>query len=145
MRKKILLLVSGILLSGCQSANTGSKNTVPPSLQQAKTEVAPMSLASSAAIQSCPQELIVLEKIAPKSYKRKSGELNNALAQASLYLSVKESVNPNTVEIMDSAYKYKISKICNEIQSELANALISNVENVAQPPDAPLFSANAHP
>ncbi|MFJ3264877.1 hypothetical protein ACIP8G_00155 [Serratia liquefaciens] len=145
MRKTILLLVSGILLSGCQSTDTGSKNTPHPSIHPTKTEAAPMSLASSTAIQSCPQELTALEKIAPKSYQRKSGELNNALAQASLYLSVKESVNPNTVEIMDSAYKYKISKICSEIQSELASALISNVENVAQPLDAPLFSASAQP
>lgn len=145
MRKTILLLVSGILLSGCQSTNSGSKNTPSPSNPSTKTEVTPMSLASSAAIQSCPQELSALEKIAPKSYQQKSGELNSALTQASLYLSVKNSVNPNTAEIMDSAYKYKISKICNEIQTELANALISNVENIAQPISPPIFSANTQP
>lgn len=144
MKKTVLLLVAGVLLSGCQNTGTGSKNAQSPvinpmSATQPGSDA--MSLASDSAIHSCSKELSALQKIAPTTYQRKNAELNNTLAQARLYLSVKESVSPNTAEIMDSAYKFKISKICNDIQSALTHALIDNAENEAQPDNGTVFSA----
>ncbi|WP_439070473.1 hypothetical protein ACSJL3_005169 (plasmid) [Serratia nevei] len=125
MRKLLIPLISSLLFTGCQTSHPTMKKeqslTIKPISPQSTQ---PMSLASEAASQSCAKELFALHQVNPALSNLNAAKLNQTLKQAEIYLKIRDNIDKNTAVIMDSAYKYKISKQCNEIKNALTNTLI---------------------
>lgn len=132
MKKIITLLALSWLLSGCQNMNENHEE------RPTSSEEAPVIDVS--VVTACTQELSALQKVSPTVYKARSTELGNVQAQEQLYMKVRNNIGKNSVSIMDAAYRYKISRICNDIQHDLTTELVDKVEKAYQPATKKIFS-----
>jgi PBP1b-binding outer membrane lipoprotein LpoB len=129
MKKTIAVVAVCLLLAGCQNAGNRSKATASESANlQAKAEPNSLGSSNDAIMYSCMKELNALQQLNPALYQTKGVELNRIVTQAKLYMKVRESVSSNTTLIMDSAYQFRIAKACNDIRTDLTNALVDRVE-----------------
>ncbi|WP_312980176.1 hypothetical protein [Atlantibacter sp.] len=88
------------------------------------------SSSSNGAATVCQRELAALSKINPAKYAAQKVVFDNLLKSASVYSTVRNDVNPDTKDIMDTLYKYKTQKICNDIEQAINDSLIARGENV---------------
>ncbi|MER5005729.1 hypothetical protein [Atlantibacter hermannii] len=78
----------------------------------------------------CQHELAALAKINPAKYASQKALFDNLLKSASVYSSVREDVNPETKDIMDTLYKYKTQRLCGDIQKAVHESLIARGESL---------------
>ncbi|MBB3324125.1 MULTISPECIES: hypothetical protein [unclassified Atlantibacter] len=96
----------------------------------AESETYRESSSSTGTATVCQRELAALSKINPAKYATQKGVFDNLLKSVSVYSTVRDDVNPGTKDIMDTLYKYKTQKICNDIQQAINESLIARGENV---------------
>lgn len=101
-----------------------------PSTTHSESDAYRESSASNGTATICQRELAALSKINPAKYAAQKGVFENLLRSASVYSTVRDDVNPGTKDIMDTLYKYKTQKICNDIQQAINESLIARGENV---------------
>lgn len=149
MMKSMLRLsfVGCLMISGCQSHNANVPKTsgiapamqtmsVPqPSAQLAETkpanaDVSENSASSQGAATLCQQQLAALAKINPAQYATQREAFDSLLKSVSTYSSVRNDVNAQTKDIMDTLYKFKTQKVCNDIQQAIQESLISRGETL---------------
>lgn len=147
----ILSLAGGVAISGCQSNASEAPATMSGGVSQTslnqnassplpsaklmpatpeldENEGANTALQGSATV--CQYELVALSKINPEKYATQKAKFESLLKSASVYSSVRDDINLQTKDIMDSLYKYKTQKICNEIEHDIHDSLISRGEGV---------------
>lgn len=135
-------------LSGCQSHEPETVSNVTPAPQQhsnstplSSAQIAPAEASltdpaintdtpSSGTATVCQHELAALSKINPAKYAAQKAIFDNLLKSASLYSTVREDVNAQTKDTMDTLYKYKTQKICNDIEQAIHESLVSRGESV---------------
>lgn len=139
MKLAVFLIASTFLVTGCQANAVADSPLVDN--QAGQPIVSPESNQSSVSsqnvqsfggggtvLQSCLRELDALKRIHQKRYQAKSGDLNRVLTQAKSYMELRESLNVDTVSIMDAAYQFKISRTCNSVRTELTRTLLERLE-----------------
>ncbi len=138
-------LAALFLLTGCHS-NKGNlaqaspeasspAQLVPAPSEEALSPNAPSTLENEDASAKgsatiCQHELAALAKINPAKYATQKVVFDNLLKSASVYSMVRSDVNADTKDIMDTLYKYKTQKICNDIEQAIHDSLIARGENV---------------
>ncbi|WP_312311644.1 hypothetical protein [Atlantibacter sp.] len=146
MKRAVSLSLAGIfLLTGCHNnkgaldhvnpEKTSTVQGVPAPSEQTLAPSAPSSLESEDASATgsatiCQHELAALAKINPAKYATQKVVFDNLLKSASVYSMVRSDVNADTKDIMDTLYKYKTQKICNDIEQAIHDSLIARGENV---------------
>ncbi|WP_143047594.1 hypothetical protein [Thorsellia anophelis] len=133
-----LILIALISLAGCQAIATPQdefveNETDAPVMSNAvaTNQSSPASpIAGGGVLQTCLRELEALKRVHQKRYQAKSGDLNRVLTQAKSYMELRESLNGDTVAIMDAAYQFKISRTCNSVRTELTRTLLERLESL---------------
>lgn len=125
MKKRIgqvfLVLLTGILLGGCES-----RTTVRP-LQQT-TGIKPVSssgdrLDDVEKMERCRRELEALKRIDSAVYSKRKAEFDKLVSGASLYNGVRSEVGNYTQSAVDALYRFRSDKLCADIASEVLNGL----------------------
>ncbi|MFC0225510.1 hypothetical protein [Serratia aquatilis] len=144
MNKAIAIAALCVLLAGCQNANDSAKTKPAPAATKNQAVVQPVPAATpnpviaqpaqpmisadtDAVMVTCMRELNALQQVNSKLYQSRSTELNNILAEAKLYMRVRDNVSPDIHQIMDAAYQFRITKTCNLIRTDLTRALVERV------------------
>lgn len=141
LRQFALLMVALVSLVGCQAiatpqdeiANNEASAPVVNNTANNTQVVMPQSssaIAGGGVLQTCLRELDALKRVHQKRYQAKSGDLNRVLTQAKSYMELRESLNGDTVAIMDAAYQFKISRTCNSVRTELTRTLLERLESL---------------
>ncbi|GCP46326.1 hypothetical protein HmCmsJML095_03443 [Escherichia coli] len=121
MKKQInmvfLVLLAGILLSGCES-----KTTVRP-LQQT-TGIKPVNssgdrLDDVEKMERCRRELEALKRIDSAVYNKRKAEFDRLVSGASLYNGVRSEVGNYTQSAVDALYRFRSDKLCADIASDV--------------------------
>ncbi|WP_248424039.1 hypothetical protein [Escherichia coli] len=121
MKKQIslifLVLLAGILLSGCES-----KTTVRP-LQQT-TGIKPVSssgdrLDDVEKMERCRRELEALKRIDSAVYSKRKAEFDKLVSGAQLYNGVRSEVGNYTQSAVDALYRFRSDKLCADIASDV--------------------------
>lgn len=121
MKKQInlvfLVLLAGILLSGCES-----KTTVRP-LQQT-TGIKPVNssgdrLDDVEKMERCRRELEALKRIDSAVYSKRKAEFDKLVSGASLYNGVRSEVGNYTQSAVDALYRFRSDKLCADIASDV--------------------------
>jgi len=133
MKKTIAIAALCVLLAGCQTAKTkpataaGVPAPTPPSATVTQPVQPMASVGTDDIMYTCMKELNALQQVSPRLYQTRSVELNDILAQAKLYMRIRDNVSIDIHQIMDAAYQFRIAKTCNRISTDLTNALIERV------------------
>ncbi|WP_024913613.1 hypothetical protein [Chania multitudinisentens] len=134
MKKTIAVTALCVLLAGCQNTKARPPiKTAPvvapsPTVTQPVKPAQPMiSTGTEEVMYSCMKELNALQQVNSAVYQTRSAELNHIVSEAKLYMRVRGDVSTDIHQIMDAAYKFRISKTCNQIRNDLTNALIERV------------------
>lgn len=126
MKKTIAIATLCVLLAGCQ--NTNNRATTKIAAAPGSAAAQPMAAVGiDTVMYSCVKELNALQRVNAELYQTHSTELDHIVAQAKLYIRVRDNVNTDTQRIIDAAYQFRIAKKCNHIRSDLTNALVERV------------------
>lgn len=130
MKKAIAIAALCLLVAGCQSEDSSTTAVVRsvvtpnPVIQPAPTIA---TTNAGVAKNSCTKELNALRRVDFEGYQNRSTQLNHLMTEADIYMQLREKVSPEIHQIMDAAYQFRISKTCNQIRTDLTNALIQRV------------------
>ncbi|MFZ1871752.1 hypothetical protein [Serratia sp. D1N4] len=133
MKKTIAVAAVCVLMAGCQNMNQRPKaNTAPVATPRPAAVTQPVaqpviSESTETLVGSCMKELNALQQVNQAMYQTRSIELNHILSEAKLYMRVRDNVSTDIHQIMDAAYKFRISKTCNQIRTDLTKALVQRV------------------
>jgi hypothetical protein len=135
MKKTIAIAALCVLLAGCQTAKTKpataagvpAPTPVTPSATVTQPAQPMASVGTDDIMYPCMKELNALQQVSPRLYQTRSVELNDIVAQAKLYMRIRDNVSTDIHQIMDAAYQFRIAKTCNRISTDLTNALIERV------------------
>ncbi|MBE4994533.1 hypothetical protein INF73_21910 [Enterobacter cloacae complex sp. P6RS] len=127
----MLILAFTTLISGCHNINT----TTPPKktgfnpspiVYSAPVKERPIKQAavSSQAI-TCQRELSSLSGINASDYAGKRAAFESLVRSANAYKEVREQMSPDMRDSMDSFYKFKMLRLCNQIEMSLQQGLIA--------------------
>lgn len=132
MKKVIGLLFASGLLSACQLNRDGAVGSEKGSLY--------MPGAAGPELTVCTQELDALRQVSVPAWQIRNTELSSILTQEKVYRNVRDNISKGSVTIMDAAYTYKISRVCNDISNDLTHELVEKVEKAYQPRSNPPFT-----
>ncbi|WP_407435586.1 hypothetical protein [Lelliottia sp.] len=82
----------------------------------------PVEMASDSSVTNCQRELTALSKINGRLYVQKKAALDDLLASASVYASVRGDIASQTKDTMDALFKYRTQKLCSDIQQNSATS-----------------------
>lgn len=132
MKKVIGLLIASGLLSACQLNRDGAVGSEKGSLY--------MPDAARPELTVCTQELHALHQVSVPAWQIRNTELSSILTQEKVYRNVRDNISKGSVTIMDAAYTYKISRVCNDISNDLTHELVEKVEKAYQLRSNPPFT-----
>lgn len=114
-----------LLLTGCQtSPNTAKKQTAEPQGQNAT-----QAEREAARLQQCQKELEALRTVHPTQftgYKQAFDRLMNGAAQ---YSGLRTRVNAQTQDTVDALYRYRVNKLCAQINQAVLLGLAEHGES----------------
>ena len=142
-----LAMAGALFLSGCQSSGYGAQSADDaPALTQPEAQSASLPApqiasatpnenrvennTSDGAATQCQRELLALSKVNPAAYAEKKQAFDTLLRNASVYSAVRDDINAQTKDTLDSLYKYKTQKLCSDIEQAIQQGLISRGEGV---------------
>lgn len=119
-------LVFALVLAGCQAPSTPVKKTAAPQEQdptQAERE--------AARLQQCQKELEALRTVQPKQFSVYKQEFDRLMNGAAQYSGLRPRVNADTQDTVDALYRYRVNKLCAQIDQAVLLGLAERGE-VAQ-------------
>jgi hypothetical protein len=135
--KKAWLLMVCIALAGCvNKPQSAPKSLVTPAqapapvTQQAQVVTNDNTIKSGAltANETCVKSLRALQTYSPKSWNKYSVAMDELNSKNSLFLSVKNDLNPQLNDLVINAYVSKMKTLCYRIESTLGQAMIAQVD-----------------
>lgn len=120
-----LVAAAIIVLTGCESKLQKTNNTKivnDPNVQQMKRE--------SEKLEQCRRELGALQTINSELYKKQKSEFDHLMGSAVQYAGVRARINDDTQTTVDALYRYRVSRLCAQIDQSVLNNLVENVEPV---------------
>ncbi|MDR0806195.1 MAG: hypothetical protein LBN41_05525 [Enterobacteriaceae bacterium] len=122
MKRTLMLVALSIALvsaSGC--ANLGNNKT-----QQVNAANAQASY--NQRFQGCMTRLETLKKLDINSYSDSKIMMADTMDTATKYLSMRSTLSPDMVNLMDSVYQAKLSRACQQIDSQIFTLLLQQAD-----------------
>lgn len=119
-------LVFTLVLAGCQAPAKSVKKSAVPQEQgptQAERE--------AARLQQCQKELEALRAVQPKQFSVYKQEFDRLMNGAAQYSGLRTRVNADTQDTVDALYRYRVNKLCAQIDQAVLLGLAERGE-VAQ-------------
>lgn len=118
-------VIFALLLTGCQkSPNPVKKQTAEPQVQsptQAELE--------AARLQQCQKELEALRTVQPKQFTGYKQEFDRLMNGAAQYSGLRTRVNAETQDTVDALYRYRVNKLCAQINQAVLLGLAERGES----------------
>lgn len=124
MKKTLMLVTLGIALAstgGC--ANLEKKRTQ----QSSGTET---QVSHNLRFDGCMTRLETLRKLDITSYNDNKMIMQDKMAEATKYLSMRSTLSPDMVSVMDSVYQAKLARACQQIDSQIFTLLLQQADRI---------------
>lgn len=72
----------------------------------------------------CQHDLVALSRINPSAYQPKKVVFESLLASATAYKEIRTGINQQSRDTLDSFYRFKMNRLCSEIDTALQQGLI---------------------
>lgn len=135
--KKAWLLMVCIALAGCvNKQQSAPKSLVTPAaapVAQETQAVASNDTVKSSSLtanETCVRSLNALRAYSPKTWEKYSIAMADLNKKNSLFLSVKNDLNPDLNDLVVSAYESKMKTLCYRIESTLGQSMIAQVDSL---------------
>ena len=133
--KKAWLLMVCISLAGCVNKQQNAPKslvTPAPVAQQPQALTNEDTVKSSAltANETCVRSLNALQAYSPKTWEKYSIAMADLNKKNSLFLSVKNDLNPQLNDLVVNAYESKMKTLCYRIESTLGQSMIAQVDSL---------------
>lgn len=136
MKKTVFLMIC-VALAGCASKTQNApKSLVTPTAPPAPVaQPAPVmtntntnSTNNLTANENCIRGLNALRAYNPKSWDKYSAAMTELNRKNSLFISVKDDLNPQLNDLVMNAYASRMKTLCYRIESTLGQAMVSQVD-----------------
>lgn len=130
MRAGILtvVLIGGV---ACQAAKTSKAGQPHAAAEQsAPSEDALRKQREAERLQQCQQELGALRTVNEKQFQHYKQAFDSLMSGASLYAGLRTKVNGETQETVDALYRYKVNRLCAEVNQAVLTGLADRGEQV---------------
>lgn len=124
MKKTLMLATLGIALAstgGC--ANLEKKRTQ----QSSATDT---QVSYNLRFDGCMTRLETLRKLDITSYNDNKMMMQDKMAEATKYLSMRSTLSPDMVSVMDSVYQAKLARACQQIDSQIFTLLLQQADRI---------------
>lgn len=128
--KKTWLMMLCLSLAGCAGKSENAPVSLVTPQQTAPVKAEPRAETSLTANETCVKELAALRIYNRKAWNRNSDEMKTLTGQTSLFISVKEGVDPGISNIVANTYSSRMQTLCYRIQSTLGQAMVSQSERL---------------
>ncbi|HEI8868122.1 hypothetical protein [Serratia sp. AKBS12] len=122
-----------VLLASVACQNAKTSKPVPPSAenrQQQPSEDALRKQREAERLQLCQQELGALRAIDQQQHQQLKQGFDHLMSGASLYAGVRTKVNGDTQEMVDALYRYKVNRLCAQVDQAVLAGLADRAEQV---------------
>lgn len=119
--KKILIIGTTLLLTGCVAHKAESNRDVDPSYSTIRNS-------SSGRIQECTQELTALKEFNPSAYEKYQSEYESISQNTKKYIGVKKSVSDDINYLVMPKYQFSIRNLCFKIRHDLSESIVNQVK-----------------
>ncbi|MFS7243193.1 hypothetical protein AB6849_23090 [Serratia proteamaculans] len=135
LRRGLLMLVAGLLLTGCAS-EPGARLRAPEGITTAAvpmkvTTIIPDSAPSAGKdnkITQCNNELTALKAVNAAHYARYRSEMDHLVATGRRYMDVKAGISNDINDIMAPRYQYGMASLCWRIRNALSQSLMAQAD-----------------
>ncbi|EPZ8357868.1 hypothetical protein ACXWYY_003411 [Enterobacter hormaechei] len=114
MKKHYLVTVCVVVFAAGCNQKTKTYSAVKP--QEVKT--------STTDIRECERELTALREVDNQKFLELEKEFERMMSGSANYASVRNTINVNTQDTIDSLYHYQAAKVCNDIRVAMLAGLI---------------------
>ncbi|EFE96861.1 hypothetical protein [Serratia odorifera] len=129
VRASVICLV--LLASvACQNGKTSKSVRPNAENQQQPSEDALRKQREAERLQLCQQELGALRAINQQQHQQLKQGFDHLMSGASLYAGVRTKVNGDTQEMVDALYRYKVNRLCAEVDQAVLAGLADRAEQV---------------
>ncbi|CAI2021229.1 Uncharacterised protein [Serratia proteamaculans] len=123
----MLFTCSTLTLSGC----TGVKRPAPAAKPIAVDDSDKRQAEKEAGrLAQCQKELDALKGINPEQHKSYRQEFDHLMRGAAQYAGVRTQVNSTTQDTVDALYRYKVSRLCANIEQATLSGLAERGERL---------------
>ena len=122
---KVGTLLSVLLLAGCQTG----QNTVNEPLSEQQTQVRSKAELEAARLLQCQKELEVLRTVQPKQFTDYKQDFDRLMHGAAQYSRLRTGVNTETQDTVDALYRYRVNKLCAQIDQAVLLGLAGSGES----------------
>ncbi|MBH1931198.1 hypothetical protein I5U13_16215 [Serratia rubidaea] len=115
-----------LLLAGCQSAHRTTKKPLPDQQMQnpAQAEL------EAARLQQCQKMLSALRTVQPKQFSNYKQNFDRLMSGAAQYSGLRSRVSVETQDTVDALYRYRVNKLCAQIDQAVFLGLTARGESV---------------
>lgn len=114
MKNYYLVAVFVVLLTAGCSQKTKTYSAVKQ--EEVKT--------STTDIRECERELTALREVDSEKFLILENEFERMMSGSANYANVRNAINVNTQDTIDSLYHYQVAKVCNDIRMAMLAGLI---------------------
>ncbi|MEE4411546.1 MULTISPECIES: hypothetical protein [Serratia] len=121
------LLIGTLVLSGCENGRR-------PILAAKKSPEATVEITQAQReadrLQHCQKELDALQGIDAAGYRKYKQEFDRLMSGAAQYAALRTQVNGDTQETVDALYRYKVSRLCADVNQAVMTGLADRGERL---------------
>ncbi|KYQ98865.1 hypothetical protein AWY96_10205 [Serratia plymuthica] len=119
------VLAFALILTGCQTAQKTAKKPLP----EQKTQTPTQAELEAARLQQCQKELEALRTVQPKQFTGYKQEFDRLMNGAAQYSGLRTRVNAETQDTVDALYRYRVNKLCAQIDQAVLLGLAERGES----------------
>ncbi|ANS43571.1 hypothetical protein [Serratia inhibens] len=121
------LLIGALALSGCENG----RRPVPAAKKSPEVTVELTQAQREAErLQQCQKELDALQGIDAAGYRKHKQEFDRLMSGAAQYAALRTQVNGETQETVDALYRYKVSRLCADVNQAVMTGLADRGERL---------------
>jgi len=121
------LLMGTLVLSGCENGRRPI-----PAAKKSPADAVEITQAQREAerLQQCQKELDALQGIDAAGYRKHKQEFDRLMIGAAQYAALRTQVSGDTQETVDALYRYKVSRLCAEVNQAVMTGLADRGERL---------------
>lgn len=121
------LLIGTLVLSGCENG----RRPIPAAKKSPEATVEITQAQREAdRLQHCQKELDALQGIDAAGYRKYKQEFDRLMSGAAQYAALRTQVNGDTQETVDALYRYKVSRLCADVNQAVMTGLVDRGERL---------------
>ncbi|SPZ62970.1 Uncharacterised protein [Serratia quinivorans] len=118
-------LVTILLLAGCQTG----QNTENEPLSEQQSQAQSKAELEAARLLQCQKELEVLRTVQTKQFTDYKQDFDRLMHGAAQYSRLRTGVNTGTQDTVDALYRYRVNKLCAQIDQAVLLGLAERGES----------------